>query len=478
MIKHSCFITLLLLSLSVIGRAEALTRRFVVELQSDSDSPYLSFSLKPGRHHTSSGNPSDIADASRFAGSDLPPDDKRHYPYDYGIKTTIIESISWQWLYATKLLIAYEMILRTQDTPLNSNLYSWPPVEAFITVGLLLKSYWNPDSPLFNPMGQQEAASMLTQGEYPFVINTMASGSGADQQYDQQQGQPPASSDQQASGTVSVTTTRLGGTITSHLHSDSGDGNGDPEHQQHTFGLHCLADNCNGVCKFRQSGARPKQWSRLNEGSDGQSAASRKVRFSFSLTRLPPNSLPAATAQAMPVYQNRDNTGQQTCHRIVVGPNGRLMLCGTICQNTQILTDHKRRFHQKTCYETMIGPNGQLRRCGMVFQNAKTMTDHKRRCHPGQRFCDVTVVRQDGQQRPCAKAFPNGQSLSIHKSRYHRHCCDVIVVWPDNQQRPCGRGFRSAQDLMTHKRTHQRLGPIALKRLRAIKKAFFISRQK
>ncbi|WP_422137217.1 hypothetical protein [Endozoicomonas sp. ALC020] len=474
MIKHSRFATLLLLSLTVIGQAEALTRRFIVELQPDSDSPYQSFSLKPDHHHTLSGNPSNVADASHFAGSDSLPDEKRHYPYDYGIKTTIIESISWQWLYATKLLIAYEMILHTQDSPLYSNPYSWPPIEAFITVGLLLKSYWNPDSPLFNPMGQQEAALMLTQEEYPFVINTMASDSGADQQHDQKHGQPAASSDQQASGT----TTRLRGTITSHPPSDSGDGNGDPEHQQHTFGLNCLADSCNGVCKFRQSGARPKQWSRLNEDSDRQSVPSRKVRLSSSLTRLPPTSLPATTAQALPVYQNRDNTGQQTCHRIVVGPNGRLMLCGTICQNAQILMDHKRRFHQNTCYETMIGPDGQLRPCGAVFQDARTMMYHKARCHSGQRFCDITVVRQDGQQRPCAKLFPNSQSLSVHKSRCHRHTCEVIVAWPDNQRRPCGRHFRSAQDLMTHKRIHQRLGPVALKRLRAIKQAFFIFRQK
>ncbi|WP_252176352.1 hypothetical protein [Endozoicomonas sp. 4G] len=160
--------------------------------------------------------------------------------------TSLIEFISWELIYATPLLMAYKLVL-TSDTLPGAKSYSYIPFEALAVVGLLLKNYWNPDSPTFNPTGQLEAIS--TKGDDPFVINTMTL-PGNSQQPSQPQKE---SSPQQAS----AATARISGSI-SPLSSGSGsDGNGEsPEQNLHTYGLNCHAGSCHGVCKLSTSSDR------------------------------------------------------------------------------------------------------------------------------------------------------------------------------------------------------------------------------
>lgn len=119
---------LLLKLLSVVCQAEPLTERFVVELEQNAVFTNQSFSVKDDQHKWPD-SPSDITDTNGYARSDLPLDEKRHKPVGYGVKTTLIESISWQWLCATHLLVSYKLILTTKDSPLCYTPYSWVPVE-------------------------------------------------------------------------------------------------------------------------------------------------------------------------------------------------------------------------------------------------------------------------------------------------------------------------------------------------------------
>ncbi|WP_257287183.1 hypothetical protein [Endozoicomonas sp. SESOKO2] len=228
---------LLLLPLSAICQAESLTRRFVIEHKQTTQSFSVMRSL-----NSLSDNPRYLADTNGYSVF-LPPGDKQHKPGGYGITMTFIESISWQLLYATNVLVAYELILTTRDTALRGKPYSWIPEEAFVAVGWLLKSYWSPYSLLFNPGDQLE----VSQDE-PFVITTMTL-PGQNQQQSDHQNPPSESSGQQTSGT----TNHVGGSVTRPLSSGSGSGNDGPEQVQHTLGLDCYVDSCYGVCKLRQA---------------------------------------------------------------------------------------------------------------------------------------------------------------------------------------------------------------------------------
>ncbi|WOG27109.1 hypothetical protein [Endozoicomonas sp. 8E] len=84
--------------------------------------PNCSFPIRRDRQ-TLSGNPPDINDTNSYSGLASPPDKKRHKLYNYGVKTT-----------------------------LSSNPYSWLYIEMDGTFAWLLKSYWNPDSLLLNPI--------------------------------------------------------------------------------------------------------------------------------------------------------------------------------------------------------------------------------------------------------------------------------------------------------------------------------------
>ncbi|WP_448217659.1 hypothetical protein [Endozoicomonas sp. 2B-B] len=226
---------LLLLSLSTICQADSLTRRFVVEHKQTTQSFSVKRSLNPLLN-----NPMYPADTNGYAVF-LPPDDKPHKSGGYSLPMTFIESI-----YTSNVLAAYELILTSRDPAMKCKPYSWITEEVFVAVGWLVKSYWNPDSLLFNPRDQ------LSRDD-PFTINTMTLPGENKQQSDQQQSNkqnpPSESSGKQASGATS----HISGSITKTLSSGSDDGNEGPEQDQHTLGLDCYVDSCRGICKIRQS---------------------------------------------------------------------------------------------------------------------------------------------------------------------------------------------------------------------------------
>uniref|UniRef100_UPI0021490572 ankyrin repeat domain-containing protein n=1 Tax=Endozoicomonas sp. ISHI1 TaxID=2825882 RepID=UPI0021490572 len=249
MIKHSLFAApLLLMTLSVVCLAQPLTRRFVVELEQKAGSPSQNVFIKPD-HHTLSNTLSDIAHTKGYTESDLPSDQKQRRLNGCEPKTTIIESIPWPRLYGTHLLVGYELILTTKNTPLSSTSYSWLPLEVFVAVGWLLKSYWNIDSPSFNPIKQKELCQV-----YPLATIITVPGSGNNQQ----QHSPSESSGQQSQ----ETTARPAGSFNRLLYSDSADGSGGSQQHLHSLGLNCFVSPCHGVCQFRPSSdsSEPAEW--------------------------------------------------------------------------------------------------------------------------------------------------------------------------------------------------------------------------
>ncbi|WOG26964.1 hypothetical protein [Endozoicomonas sp. 8E] len=99
--------------MSVVCQADPLARRFTVEFGQDADFPNHSFSIKRNLSILPDNSPV-MADTKGYSEPDLPSDNKRHKHDRHGVKTTDIKSISWQWLYASNLLIAYEVILITR----------------------------------------------------------------------------------------------------------------------------------------------------------------------------------------------------------------------------------------------------------------------------------------------------------------------------------------------------------------------------
>ncbi|WOG27038.1 hypothetical protein [Endozoicomonas sp. 8E] len=439
---------------------------FNAELEQNPVSTRQNFYIKSDRR-TFSEDPTEVARTNAYAGSDSLPDDKRHRPFGCELKTTIIESISWQWLYTTNLLVAYELILITRDTPRYSKPYSWLPLEALIAVGLLLKNYWHPDSPLFN-LVELQAAFMLTPGNRPSAtISTMFGSEHNPTQY-----QPPGPNGQKAP----QATTSANGYFTHSIYFDSGNGNESPEQRSHTLDLTCFVHPCHGVCRLRTSfdSRESTQWP-LNDAQmlENIHLTTEDLILINGLLNLGnhnlhdetgmPHTLAHAltpmgtseTQQTTGSFQSDHKTGQHVCDRTVVSQDGRQRPCGMISKNAKTLSSHKSRYHtgQKTCDLTVVGDDGRQQLCGKVFKNAASLSSHKGGHHTDKKICDVAVAGENGQQRPCERLCKSVQALFDHKRRNHtgQQTCNMTIIEDDGQQRSCRKVCKSSKSLSNHK---------------------------
>ncbi|WOG27118.1 hypothetical protein [Endozoicomonas sp. 8E] len=502
--------------MSALSRAQPWTGRFTVDLEQITESQKKNFFIKCDRR-TLSGDPLDIIEKKVYSGSDFPPHDKRHTSFGYELKTTIIEFISWQWLYATNLVVAYELILTIKDMPFNSNPYSWLPVE--VVVGSIIKSYWSPDSPLFNPI-EQQSASMLKQGGQPFTTITTMFGS-----VNNPSQHPSSKSSCQQAPQANKKPTDY---FTHFQYSDSGNGNQGPEQGSHTLGLNCFIHPCHGICQFRPASqssgfaewslnpeqdstdhteAAPGQGSRphLTDGHCLSCISDFDSSNAIDSRQIPPfdtlNDLPATehhfdSCRRFQAYQPNDTEMPRivsaTADDLIIisgllnlrkhNPLAETVTSFTITHlpspvvtsETQQATGSsqpgqslsqlsrtrtkqiKDRTGKRTCDTTIVGKNGQQRPCGRVCRNAKFLSFHKSRYHTGLKTCNVNVIGQDDQQRPCGKTCNDAKALADHKRRQHsgQETCHLTVVGQDGQPRPCGKICKNAQALSDHKRRH------------------------
>ncbi|WOG26943.1 hypothetical protein [Endozoicomonas sp. 8E] len=420
--------------MSVICHAKPSTERFIVELEQNAYFTNESISIRSA-YHTLLDNLSAVY--------------KRQRTDSYEVKTPLIESISWQSFYATNLLVAYELILTPRDTRPGSHHCSWIPIEVVIAIGQLLKNYWNPDLPLFNPAGQQESSENHT-----FAITTAL----PDARNDQQQGQPSESSDQQSR---QVPPHPIG--YSNHLlYSDSGDGNEGPQQYSHTMGLNCFVLPCHGVCQFRQScdssGSGALNSVASSADSTGATAEPGSCPYLTSRHCYSCNSVAGVASYSMATgaVDLTPPAGQANCNVVVFSEGGQIRQCGKVCKNEKALSSHKRNYHcgQQICNLTLVSEDGQQQQCGKVCKTVKALSNHKYKKHSGQKTCEVKMVGEDGQQRSCARIFRNAESLSNHKCKKHSglKTCEVKMVGEDGQQQSCGTIFRNAQSLSNHKR--------------------------
>ncbi|WOG27112.1 hypothetical protein [Endozoicomonas sp. 8E] len=478
--------------MSVISQAEPWTGRFAVKLEQNADFP-TGQNLPIRRDiYTLTVNLSVITVSYGFALSDFTPEYRRHIFYSSGVKTPLIESISRQFLYATELLVACELILTTKLAPQSSVPNSWLPVEVILAVVWILKSYCNLYSPLFRVF-IQPAYSILTHGYQRLAAITMMFGSGHDQ--------PQYRLSESTSLQAPKASTQPTGSLTSPLNSGSDDGNRGPQQYQHTLGLNCFVYPCYDICRFRPSsdGRELTEWSPdYKESSclhlvDGNcfccishfapsDALSREYtpfkmwneRHTIPAIQLQCDSGQLSEPQPCDIDDNPANScnlihstsagtaytynpaGQLTCDMILVGKDGQQRSCETVCRNVRALMSHKKNTHnrQQICNTIAVGKDGQQRPCRAVCKDASALSVHKSKYHSGPQICAANVVGQDGQQRSCGKVCKNTQALLDHREKNHTgpQTCDVTVTGKDGRQQPCGKISNNAKALKDHKR--------------------------
>ncbi|WOG27003.1 hypothetical protein [Endozoicomonas sp. 8E] len=473
---------MLILLLSFSGQAEPLTRRFIFELQQVAGSSDQSFSVKSDRPALS-GYPSVIVGTDGKSGSDFPSDYKRQKINSFEVKTTLIKPTSWQLHYTMNLMISFELILTTKDTPLIPITYSWLPIETVVAIGWLLKSYWNPDSPLFNPVERNEATPALTQREHPFATITMMFGSGNKQQPCQQQGQASESSNRQVP--------LAKGYFTSVLYSRSGDGNEDPQQQQHTLGLNCFVHPCHGVCRIPPAsddkeaaewpmnseesstghmGATPGQSSRphLTEGHCLSCIGSSYALKARDSRQNPPhkilNSLSTIQRQCpseqpfQPQVHQPDDTRMN--RNVPATSDDMIIIKGLLDLHNHRPLEEAEISHSPAHFTTSIENSERQQTTTGSFQLAQSPTHlsetrtKQATDNNGQQTCFKTLTGKDGQQRRCGKICNNARALSNHKKRDHtgQQTCNLTVIGKDGHQLRCRKVCNNARALLDHKR--------------------------
>ncbi|WP_448215829.1 hypothetical protein [Endozoicomonas sp. 2B-B] len=498
-----------LLSFSVVCQAKTWTGPFTIKIEQNSGSQKQSFFIKRSRGTLPPS--SDIADTNGYTGSDSPSDRKRQSR----VCSSIIEPISRQWLYVSNLLIAYELILTTQDDSHSSTPYSWLPLEAVVTACWLLKSFWNHDSQLFKPIRLQ-STSILTQRDQLFATITMTLGSG----HNPPQNQPAESSRHRTPQATSQPT----GYFTHLQYSESADGNEDPQQHSHTLGLNCFIYPCRGACEFRPSSdsSDPDEWPShsienlrahikatpeqnscphladgrcfscighfdLLSAKDSQPNSAvgtlddlSDIEFPFDSRPLfdleaynfdndPINSFSFSDLMSAGVAFTKNTNGllndEVLSHRSLSSnalefpvinrspdPHGLSQEAGGSLTFTQLPPPMGNSETQPNTTESSQLNQSTARHSQTGV--AQAFSDHKSRVHSGQRTCNVTVTGEDGQPRPCGKICKHARALSDHKRKTHgeRQTCDVIVLGADGKHRPCDRVCKNARALWNHKR--------------------------
>ena len=127
--------------------------------------------------------PTEIISTNSYSGSDTPPDDKPYSPRRYWKRlATVVESVSWQLLYASNEVTGYKLLLAFQEDSYQPQPFSWMPVVATVVVGWLTRSNWNPEAPMFNQLdeqatNQQHELQIITLMDNPGGVHSQATGS-------------------------------------------------------------------------------------------------------------------------------------------------------------------------------------------------------------------------------------------------------------------------------------------------------------
>ena len=505
-----------LLCLSFICLADTQTQSFIVEVEHQSESsPNQNFSIKPDptampaidmapllwETPSLQETPSETADTSGYPGSDSPPDNKPRRPSGlWETMTTVVESISWQALYATRDVIGYTLTLtlQKQEGSLEPITYSWMPVIATVVVGWLTSTHWNPEQPLFTQMHQQEVNL-----QHQLAIITL----GKDGDKDGQSGstaQGNSGNSKESSSASHPVFTRVFVANNHPINGGSGGGEPPSERPHSTDRTSYCHACCHEPCRLNTSHAdkplspegfvRPQPCSGhllcnrkpcifkakvkgMPASSNDQEAGmspEKKHRTSPTVVSDPAcgssihchlsatsESLQCTLMNTTPEEQSQSHETQPLAYDVtVVREDGQQRPCETVCQNESALSTYKSSYPTwpQTCGETVTGKDGQPQSCQQVFRYERALLSHKRKCHSGPQTCNVIVLDKNGLGQRCNKVFKNPRDLARHKSSYHTgsRICDVEVTGEDGQKRLCGKNCKHAQDLAVHKSNSHR----------------------
>ena len=102
----------------------------------------------------------DVLTVASGSSQDDPPDDKPHKPF--GIRPcfdTLVESVSWQPMYAEKMVVGYRLWLSLQEDSLSIKGFSWWPVVAGVVLGKFIYTWWHSEASSFHQWEEQHHAS-------------------------------------------------------------------------------------------------------------------------------------------------------------------------------------------------------------------------------------------------------------------------------------------------------------------------------
>ena len=193
------------------------------------------------------GKPTEMTNTYSYSGPDSPPDDKPYRPRGFWESlATVVESVTWQLLYASNEVIGYKLLLAFQKDSHQPQPFSWMPVVATVVVGWLTRSNWNPEAPIFNQLdeqasNQQHELQIITLMDKPGDSYSMATGTWG-------QGQ--------SFSMYSSSADRSHYSFANYLRGYYGDGPGWPTHSGHSYGENCYEQPCcsqQGHCIFAPS---------------------------------------------------------------------------------------------------------------------------------------------------------------------------------------------------------------------------------
>ena len=234
-----------LLFVSFVCLAESQTQTFIVELEHNTGSPSQNFSIKPERDTLPAmqmidrgalqSKPTEIISTNSYSGSDTPPDDKPYSPRKYWESlTTVVESVSWQLLYASNEVTGYKLLLAFQEDSYQPQPFSWMPVVAAVVVGWLARSSWNPEAPMFNQLDEQ-----ATNQQHEFqIITLMDNPGGVHSQATRTWGHG------QSFDMYSSSAANSYNSFGNHQRGDYGDNPGWPTTPVHSYGENCYEQPC------------------------------------------------------------------------------------------------------------------------------------------------------------------------------------------------------------------------------------------
>ena len=102
----------------------------------------------------------DVLTVASGSSQDDPPDDKPHKPCGiWPCFDTLVESVSWQPMYAEKMVVGYRLWLSLQDDSLSIKGFSWWPVVAGVVLGKFIYTWWHSEASSFHQWEEQHHAS-------------------------------------------------------------------------------------------------------------------------------------------------------------------------------------------------------------------------------------------------------------------------------------------------------------------------------